>query len=160
MILHEVASARASGRSGAVEEVLQRHRVHRSHLKLWEKARAAGERDSLTDPASLVDLSRRSGLRAELDAEKQHLAALRQQLALVRRLIEVQQRGFESARRGPRGDLARQLEDAALAVLVPLVGVAAACAAIGVARATYYRDRPRPAAAPIGPPIGPLSGPR
>jgi putative transposase len=40
----------------------------------------------------------------------------------------------------------------AAATLVPVVGVRGACRALGVARATFYRHRRRPAASPVRPP--------
>jgi hypothetical protein len=86
----------------------------------------------------------------ELARLRQENERLGQRLAAAEAVIEIQKEGFASVRphrAEPRERRAVLMANAT--ALVPVVGVTAACQAVGVARASFYRHARRQIVAPL-----------
>lgn len=142
LILRAVEEARASGEPGAVARLLRENDLHSSHLAQWRKARAAGIQERLAGGTSSAPSNEQ--LLREREHLRQEITVLRDSADQAWALVELQGRSCRAL--AMVAALGREVQAtckaavrAALEVLVPVVGIAAACSALGIGRATYYR---------------------
>ena len=166
--MREADAALASGEEGAVGELLRREGLYSSHLTAWRRERDAGELAGLT-PKKRGRKPRKNPLADENARLQRENARLQRELYKAKH----DHRRPKKSRGAVGGDTAgadggglRAAEEKpplekdavmqGLAFLIPLVGIVAACVALGVNRASYYRaqkpkprpqPRPRPARA-------------
>lgn len=140
LILHAVEEARASGEPGAVARLLRENDLHSSHLAQWRRARAAGIQELLSGSA----LAAPSSKELERELLQQEILVLRRAARQSWALVELQSHSCRAL--AMMSALGRDVQAtcraairAALEVLVPVVGIAASCSALGIGRATYYR---------------------
>lgn len=136
-ILREAGACKGSGQIAAL---LRREGLHWSHLTNWRGQAQAGANAALA-PKKRGPTSRQADRRDQRIAELER--ALTKQTERAERaeaLIDVQKKSlcaFQASAAKPGGaELLTTVLEAA-----PQVGVSAACAALGVARSTYYRER-------------------
>ena len=132
-----VEEAGACETPGEIGELLRREGLYSSHLSAWRKVAREG---------SLQGLAKKRGPRPPVgkrEAKKvrkleREVAGLAEELRKARIIIDVQGKvaGLLGMSPGGRQALLSAAED-----LAGHVGVRAACKALGVARATFYRRR-------------------
>ncbi|HEX3308643.1 MAG TPA: IS3 family transposase [Streptosporangiaceae bacterium] len=144
--------AAPAGEKGAV---LRREGLYSSHVTEWRRARDTGALAGPARPRGRPAADPRDAQIARLQKEK---AKLEQELAKARFVVDVQAKlqaplGDHLRERGYRAR-AEHVTDQAIAVMAPMIGTRAACAAAGVPQATWYRRHrisplaPKPAPVP------------
>ena len=139
-ILAETDGASGTGQIGAI---LRREGLYSSNLTDWRKARDAATNGALAPAKRGPKIAEPNPLAAQLAAAQKENARLAKQLARAEIIVEIQKKS-----RGPAGnptDAERQRAlTEAVAALPPGNNMTkAACAALGVSRATVMRRRAR-----------------
>ena len=121
---------------GAVGRLLRREGLYSSHLTAWRKARRKGSLRELTAKKRGAKPAERNPLDAKVRALEAQVARLEHELHTAHTILDVQGK--------VAGLLGLNLERRAALLMAaqPLavqVGVAPACQALGVSRATFYR---------------------
>ncbi|MGA2631675.1 MAG: IS3 family transposase [Terriglobia bacterium] len=139
-ILAEADQAKGSGGIGAL---LRREGLYSSLLTTWRQEREAGVRQALT-PQKRGPKSKRDPFQEETDKlrrENERLAEHCAKPRLLSRCSKKSGRAVGVAARGSRPGGAALMD--AVRQLAPTVGIESACDVLGVARASFYRQRPR-----------------
>ncbi len=148
-ILEEADAAAAQ--PGGIGALLRREGLYSSHLVTWRRERQAGVLKGLT-PHKRGPKSRRNAQEDEMQKLRRENQRLTDQLRKAEIVIDVQKK-WALCWVGPcRRRTRRRHPDGRLA---PTVGVVAACDVLGVARASFYRQRPVPGPPPASPAPGP-----
>jgi putative transposase len=139
----------AASQPGAIGALQRREGLYSSHLVTWRRERREGILKGLT-PHKRGPKSKRNPQEEEMQKLRRENQRLTEQLRKAEFVIDVQEKwravGLAAAEGGPGGET---LMDA-VTHLAPTVGVVAACDSLGVARASFYRQRPI-----LGPPASP-----
>ena len=137
-ILKEAEAVKGAGGIGVL---LRREGLYSSHLTTWQHEREARMRQGST-PKTRGPKRKPDSSQDELQQLRREVQRLVQALQRAETVIDVKKTGFTAglgAAAGPgRQDLIR---DTAVA-LSAAAGVGAACLALAVPRATFYRNRP------------------
>ena len=157
LVMVAAYDAAPDGHKGAL---LRREGLYSSHIVEWRKARDAGGLQALGVPRGRKPRDGQADRIAELEADK---VRLEQELAKARL-----RGGCAGKTARALGDTLREhrhrsevdaVTDAAVAELAPVVGSRAACAAVGVPQASWYRrHRQSPAPSRTAPSATPRSG--
>lgn len=133
--------AEALKATGGIAALLRREGLYSSHLTTWRQEREAGMRQGLT-PKSRGPKQKPDSHKEELQKLQREILRLTDALARAEMIIDVQKSGLAAGMgpaAGPGG------EDLILDTVVSLsaaIGIEAACDALAVPRATFYRKRP------------------
>lgn len=151
----EVLAAYDAAPDGEKGALLRREGLYSSHIVAWRQARDAGALAGLKAPRGRLGRDAAQVQIVRLEREKRQLEA---ELAKARFVVDVQSKLSAlletiSEGRGNRSEVIT-VTDQAIATLTGQLGVRAACDAVGVAQASYYRrhrispqpDRPAPIA--------------
>lgn len=163
-ILREADAARASGVAGAIGTLLRREGLYSSRLFEWRQQREAGQLAGLT-PSKRGRKASRSAQTVEVEQLQRRVSLLETVLKKAAAIIDVQKASLATAGREPDGPNRGGVRPrrhrveavmAGLAHLIPLVGIVAACSALCVSRASFYRTKlppkprqPRPRPRPL-----------
>ena len=121
---------------GEVGRLLRREGLYSSHLTAWRKARRKGSLRELAAKKRGAKPAERNPLDAKVRALEAQVARLEHELHTAHTILDVQGKVAGAAGIEPR------TRNALLIAVQPLaaqVGVAPACQALGVSRATFYR---------------------
>lgn len=136
-ILAQADQAKGSGGGGAL---LRREGLYSSLLKAWRREMQSGIRQALT-PQKRGPKAKRDPLQDENQKLQKENARLVEELRKAAIVIDVPQKnGRAVGVAGPDARPGRAALMEAVTQLTPTVGVAAACAALGVPRASFYRQ--------------------
>ena len=137
-ILEEAESCRQPGEVG---RLLRREGLYSSHLTEWRRARREGSLQGLTPSKRGRKPAERNPLSAKVHKLEAKVARLEKELHTAHTILDVQGKSCRAAGIQPR---TREGLLMAVQPLASQVGVAPACRALGVPRASFYR-RQRPA---------------
>jgi transposase-like protein len=137
-----LAEADEARESGGISALLRREGLYSSALVTWRRQRATGILQSLS-PQRRGPKVKRDAAAIEMQQLRRENLRLSEELRKADIVIDIQKKSGRSA--GPRFPGSRpegeELMDA-VTVLSSTVGIEPACVALGIARASYYRQRP------------------
>ncbi|MDP3238592.1 MAG: IS3 family transposase [Myxococcales bacterium] len=137
--LRVLKAADAATEVGGVGAVLRREGLYSSHLTEWRRARAAGELDALTPKKRGRKALDPNPLEKENTELKRALAKAELRAKRAEALVELQKKGIGAVGH-PAAEGGRDAMMDTIKTIGPELSVVAACAALGLARATYYRE--------------------
>ena len=138
--LRIVEEADRCAEPGEIGRLLRREGLYSSHLSAWRKARRRGVLQSLTPRKRGAKPAQSNPASAQVRRLEAKVARLEKELATAHAILAVRGKSFRAA--GIEPQWREQLLIAA-ASLATKVGVAPACQALGVSRATFYRRQSR-----------------
>ncbi|HZM08592.1 MAG TPA: IS3 family transposase [Candidatus Limnocylindrales bacterium] len=137
-ILMEADAAKATGDLGSL---LRREHLYSSLLVTWRRERDAGIVKGLT-PSKRGPKSKQNPLDAEVSHLRRQNARLTEDLRKAAIVIDVQKKLGNAAGEPSQSRNGREARMNAALHLASTVGVQSACEALGLVRASFYRQRP------------------
>jgi|GEM_PF-706802 len=137
-ILKEAAAVKAVG---GISALLRREGLYSSHLTTWRHEREAGMRQGLT-PKTRGPKRKTDSRQDELQQLRREVLRLSEALQRAETIIDVQKSGFTAGLGAAAGPRRQDLILDTTVGLSAAAGVEAACHALAVPRATFYRNRP------------------
>ena len=126
---------------GQIAALLRREGLYSSHLTEWRRARREGSLKALAKPRGPKGRGR-DPVTIENEQLRKENAGLRQRLKQAETILDIQKKASELLGNPPEPAVERRRRmRAAVETLAPTVGLAPACRALGVARASVYRHR-------------------